>query len=148
MSVSKTPEIASVEKPKMVVLDRRSILDTTDLKREYVDVPEWGGTVIIRALTGSERDAYEAEIVGSDGGTSRKFNLANIRARLVARTVIDESGKRLFLDADIPVLGGKSAAVLDRLFTVAQRLSGLSQADVKELADQMGKDQNDDSGSD
>ena len=147
MSVKTTPEETAVEKPKMVVLDRRAILDTTDLKREYVEVPEWGGSVIVRCLTGTERDAYESEIVGSRMGGNRDLNLTNIRAKLVARTVIDEEGNRLFTDGDIGLLGTKNASVLDRIFSVAQRLSGLSAADVEELTDQLGNELSVSSGS-
>jgi hypothetical protein len=147
VSVKTTPESVTVEE-KRSVLSRSAILAVMDLDKEYVDVPEWGGTIIVRCLTGSERDAYEAEIVGTRAsGTSRELNLTNIRAKLVARTVVDEDGNRLFTDADIPALGKKNAAVLDKIFTVAQRLSGLSQADVDTLVEQMGKDQSEGSGS-
>jgi hypothetical protein len=46
----------------------------------------------------------------------------------------DENGERLFQEEDTFPLGGKSAAALDRIFTVAQRLNGLRDEDVQELA--------------
>jgi hypothetical protein len=142
--------VASVPEPQvpeLKVLSRAAILESMDLASERVNVPEWGGVVIVRCLTGQERDAYESEIVGSRVGGDRELNLTNIRAKLVARTVVDESGSRLFTDGDIVALGKKNASVLDRIFSVAQRLSGLSQSDVDSLVDQMGKDQSDGSGS-
>jgi hypothetical protein len=87
----------------------------------------------VRALTGAERDAFEASVV-EQRGKSTKMNLRNIRAKLVALTIVDEEGTRLFLDADVKLLGQKSAAALDKLFEVAQRLSGLRDEDVEELA--------------
>ncbi len=48
--------------------------------------------------------------------------------------ICDEEGKPLFTRSDVEKLGQKSAAVLDRLFTVAQRLSGVAEKDVEELA--------------
>lgn len=120
-------------KSKVVFLNREAILAAEDLPRELVEVPEWGGAVYVRALTGAERDQFEASIVEQRGRDVR-MNMRNIRAKLVALTVVDEDGQRIFTDDDVAALGGKSAAALDRLFAVAQRLSGLSKEDVEELA--------------
>src|SRR5690606_19506049 len=120
-------------KSKVVVLNREAILAAKDLPRELVEVPEWGGAVYVRALTGAERDQFEASIVEQRGRDVR-MAMRNIRAKLVALTVVDEDGQRNFTDDDVAALGGKSAAALDRLFAVAQRLSGLSKEDVEELA--------------
>jgi len=115
------------------LLTRDAILQADDLPRELVEVPEWSGSVYVRALTGIERDAFEQSVV-EQKGKSTKMNLRNIRAKLVALTAVDEEGKRLFTDDDAALLGKKSAAALDRVFDVAQRLSGLRQEDVEELA--------------
>jgi hypothetical protein len=52
---------------------------------------------------------------------------------------VDDDGNRVFGDNDIEVLGGKSAAALNRLFAVASRLSGLSGSDVEELTENFGE---------
>jgi len=117
----------------MGLLTKSVILAADDLKREAVPVPEWGGDVFIRSMTGAERDAFEnAQIEGR--GKDRKVNLANLRARLVAATACDGEGKLLFSKEDAAALGGKSSAALDRCFEVAQRLSRLSREDVEALA--------------
>lgn len=116
-------------------LTREQILGADDRKTEDVPVPEWGGTVRVRALSGTERDAYEAGIVEVRGDGSRKFTLANARARLASLSVCGEDGERLFTDADIKELGEKSAAALERVFDVALRLSGLAEDDVKEMVE-------------
>lgn len=121
-----------------MLLSREQILDAPDRKTEDVDVPEWGGTVRVRSLSGAERDAYEAGIVQLRGDGSRKITLANARARLVALTVCDEGGNRLFSEADVTALGEKSAAALERVFDVARRLSRLSDEDVEELVEGFG----------
>lgn len=130
--------------PKL--LSRDEILAADDLPRELVDVPEWGGAVYVRTLTGEERDAFEAATVQSRGKRV-DLNLRNIRARLVALAVVDEDGRRLFTDGDVAALGKKSAQALNTLFGVAQRLSGLTEADVEEMAKNSGSGQSDDSGS-
>ena len=117
----------------MSLLTKANILAASDLKTEDVEVPEWGGTVRVRSFTGRERDAFEASMVRGDG-KDRKVDLTNMRARLVGLTVIDEAGQRLFTDEEVDLLGSKSGAALDRVFAVAQKLNGLSGADVEELS--------------
>ena len=117
----------------MSLLSKTAILAANDLKSEDVEVPEWGGAVRVRSFTGRERDAFEASMVRGEG-RDRKVDLTNMRARLVGLTVIDETGQRLFTDEEVDLLGAKSGAALDRVFAVAQKLNGLSGADVEELS--------------
>ena len=117
----------------MNLLSKTAILAAQDLQTEDVEVPEWGGAVRVRSFTGRERDAFEASMVRGEG-RDRKVDLTNMRARLVGLTVIDETGQRLFTDDEVDLLGAKSGAALDRVFSVAQKLNGLSGADVEELA--------------
>lgn len=127
-----------------MALTREQILGKASLRRELVLVPEWdddsGGepaAVWLRELTAKERDAYEAEIFvikGSGRKAQVDYQRANIRAKLVALSAIDPStGGLLFTVEDVGELGSGSAAALDRLFTVAQRLSGFSKGDIEEL---------------
>jgi hypothetical protein len=112
-------------------MTKDSILAAADMTTETVECPEWGGPVHVRTLSGTERDAFEASMLDAKGkGAS---NLANIRARLLVRALCDDSGNRLFADADADALGRKSAKVLDRLFDVAQRINGLGAKDVEAL---------------
>ena len=114
------------------MLNKDSILSIQDLSAETVAVPEWGGDVSIRTMTGAERDGWEASLspVGAGAGP----NLANLRARLLVKCIVDEQGKRIFDDGDADALGAKSAAAVERLFSVAQRLNGLSPRAVEDAA--------------
>ena len=116
----------------MPFLTRDAILQADDLPMETVSVPEWGGEVLVRGLTGTERDAFEESVL-TGKGKQRDVSMQNVRAKLVSRCLVDEEGERLFSDADVRALGQKSAAALTRVFDVAQRLSGLSPDDVEEL---------------
>jgi hypothetical protein len=118
----------------MTMLSRDQILAFRgQRKKELVEVPEWDGSVYVAEMTGTERDAFEGETFKMKG-KNVEANTSNIRARLAARTMVDEDGKRLFSDQDVYVLGELSAAALDRVFAVAQRINGFSQADLDELA--------------
>lgn len=161
-AVSATPEDHSEPEapPKVVYLTRELVLNADDLATEDCEVPEWGGVVLVRALTGVERDKYESDIFAAGQAKTTKivngkvvqdapeYNLQNLRAKLCSKTMIDADGQRLFSDRDVEILGTKSAAALDRVFSVAQRLSRLSKEDVKELTDQLSKDLSVASGSD
>lgn len=114
-------------------LTREQILAAKDLPSEPVHVPEWGGDLFVRTMTGVERDAFEQSLL-SNRGKDKQVNTRNIRARLVVLCAVDAKGNRLFADDDAGALGKKSAAALDRVFAVAQRLNGLRDTDVEELA--------------
>ena len=118
-------------------LSKDDILKAADLTTEEVDVPEWGGTVLVRGLTGLERDEYEVSMMVRYGGEMVQ-DLANARAKLVAKCVVGDDGKRLFTDADAGALGEKSGAVIDRIFDVACRLSGLRGEDVEAMTANFG----------
>lgn len=115
-------------------LTREAILGQADRVVEAVDVPEWGGVVYVRSLTGAERDQFEASIVQRNGKDTRT-NLRNLRARLVVLAACDADGQPIFKTEDAAALGAKNAAPLDRLFAAAQRLSGLRDNDVQEMAE-------------
>lgn len=126
-------------------LSREQILAVQDCKIEDVDIPEWGGIVRVKALSGTERDQLEAAIIGKSG---EERNYSNLRARMVALSVVDESGDLIFDRKDIASLGAKNACALDRIFDVGQRLSGMTAKDVKELVGKSKPDPSDDSSSD
>ncbi len=107
----------------MNILSKDAILAADDLPRETVHVPEWGGDVYVRTMSGTDRDAFETSLIAREG--ERDGRMENVRARLVALTLCDESGVRLFEDREIAALGRKSARALDRVFAVAQRLNGI-----------------------
>jgi phage FluMu protein gp41 len=123
-------------KPKL--LTRDDILSAEDRATEVVEVPEWGGAVTSRALSGTERDRFETESVSygrtNQGGLQISgVQTNNLRAPLVALSRIDADAKRMFSDKDELALGDKSAAALNRVFEAAQRLSRISQRDVEVL---------------
>lgn len=124
-------------------LGREAILAADDRQYDDVEVPEWGGTVRVRGMSGAQRDDYEASII-EQRGNDRKVNLRNARAKLVARCVVDEDGRTMFTTEDISALGRKSAVALERIFDAARRLSGMTEGDVERLAENFEDDPSDD----
>ena len=124
------------------LLSKSAILGAADLKHEDVSVPAWGGTVRIRAMTGMERDAFRTSIASEAGVPVGRFSAA-----LLAATIVDEFGVRLFTVDDIEALQAKSAASLDGPAEVAMRLNGLGAKSGPDAAKNSGSDQSGDSGS-
>ncbi len=122
------------EQPVTQYLSADQILGADDLSYEDVEVPEWGGTVRVRELPGTERDKFESQFVGKDGASIRAEGLEGFRSRLAAAAIVDKDGKVLFRSAaETKRLGEKSAAALQRVCEVAMRLSKIDEGDVKEL---------------
>lgn len=119
----------------MPALSRDSVLAANDLPRERVDVPEWGSGayVYVRSLTGMERDSWETYCIEQRAAYKSDSGFPGLRSSLLVRCLVDDDGKRLFLDVDVETLGAKSGAVLDRLWSTAAKLNGLTAADVDEL---------------
>lgn len=128
-------------------LSKDDILKTEDNAPDEVEVPEWGGSVLVRGMSGRERDAFEVSMRDQRSGQRLPGALTNVRAKIVARCIVDDDGDRLFTDSDIAALGEKSAAAIDRIYEVAARKSGMSEADTKEMAANFGQASGDDSSS-
>jgi len=125
------------------MLTAQDILSAEDKELKNVAVPEWGGDIYLRTLSGSERDAFEAETFRQGNP-----NYRNLRARYLSLTITDENGKKLFDKNQIGSLGDKSASVLDRLFNISAKMNAVSDKDVKELLGNSEAAQSDDSISD
>lgn len=97
---------------------------------DSLDVPEIGGLTYVRGLTGKQRDIWEQWCVVGEG---KNRHLKNVRGKLLARTLCDEAGTRLFADADAEWLGDLPGAVISPLYDIAARLSGISEAVKQDL---------------
>ena len=134
----------------MTALNRDDILKVSDIKLELVSVPEWGGEVWVKGMTGAERDKYEASCILEGEGLegTGKIDMTNLRAKLCVMTICNKDKKRIFKEKDIQALSQKSASALQRVFSVAQKLSGMSDEDIEELTEGLEKRPFDDSVSD
>jgi hypothetical protein len=102
----------------MTVLTREQILAAkSERQSETVEVPEWGGDVIVRELSGDE----SMESAGNDDD-----NLMEKSYRGLVRAIVNEAGERILLDDDIEVVKALGARSLKRLFDAVNRLNGVS----------------------
>lgn len=103
-------------------LTRDQILAAQDLPRELVHVPEWGGDVLLIGLSAAEADRLASEAAGDE----RLFSL-----RLLAASIVDESGQRLFDTEDLEGLRGKNNQVIIALLKSVNRLNGFGESAEK-----------------
>ncbi len=116
----------------MGLLTKEAVLGAQDVYYETGAVPEWGGEVRVRSMTGADRDAWETWLLENRTADGRT-NLANLRARITMLCAVDAEGKRLFGEDDIAALGAKSAKALDRVYVATTRLNAIGPEDVAEL---------------
>lgn len=127
-------------------LTRDEILAIEDLPTERVEIPEWKGAVYMRTLSGKQRDEFTQ--LATDRRSAKRFDIRGLKVRLVAMALCDKSGKLLFAgDGDESKLNAKAGAAIDRLFQIAQRLSGLSDDELEEMTADFGEGPNANSGS-
>lgn len=110
------------------MLTKDEVFSNGKLKKELVNIPELGGDLIVSEMNGSGRDMWEQSLQARD----KQGRLVNTRAKLVASTVVTDTGARMFGDDDIERLGGLPSSILDRLCDVAQRLNRLRPEDVQD----------------
>ena len=112
----------------MDCLSKADILGADDRRPIRVDVPEWGGVVYVRPLSGVERDELEAWQAVNKGGVG-------LRAKVASLVLCDAAGASLeFSEDEVDRLGERSAAALARVLNVASEASGLGAAAVEEAA--------------
>lgn len=122
------------------LLTKQQINASKDLKSEIVEVKEWGikvGNEFVQhvkvvELMCKEKSAYEASMLDFDTQKVRR-DVGDFRSRLLGLTLVDEQNNRLFTDKEIEELGKKSATVMDRIYDVAAKLSGLTKEKEDEL---------------
>jgi hypothetical protein len=111
-----------------MALSKKAILAAKDTKlKGPIPVPEWGGEVYFRTISGAERDQFE------DSYAEQKMKA--FRSRFLVMTLADESGERLFEDKDIDELGKKSSVVINRLFDEAWQHNAFTQEAVDALGE-------------
>ena len=123
----------------MPVLTKDAILTADDLEKITEPVPEWGGDVILTELPGNERDALETFWTKCRD----KQDFTGLRAYVCSVCIVDEAGTRIFTAEDVEAIHKKNSKVLERLFSKAAKLNGLSGDDVEdEIKNSSGEEAN------
>lgn len=109
-----------------------------DVASEVVRVPEWKDrqgrvpSVLVYSLDGAQRDKYQSSLTYMDKKGRTQFDMVEAGARLLVLACRKQDGSQLFTRFEIDRLQKKNSAALDRLATVARRLSRLDNTDDDE----------------
>jgi len=105
-------------------LGREQIFGSKDVTHEEVDCPEWGGKVLVRAMTTAERARFDDAVSHEKNGSKSYRQLA-----AVFGVTDKEDGEFVFSLADIAKLGEKSCAPMDRICDVVIRINRIGVED-------------------
>jgi len=109
-------------------LSRDDILSTQGIRTDEVDVPEWGGKVLVRELSATE----VAKIgfgMAEQGGGEVEVGLAKLGEyvpQMIAWCVVDESLSSVFSLDDVNQLSAKSINPVQQIIAKVMELSDLS----------------------
>jgi len=109
---------------------RETILNSDDLVKEVMVIPEWDVTINVCSMTGKQRadlldKAKEGEAKGQD--------LADFYSKILAMTVRDpEDNSLIFTEEDYDALMDKNVKVIERVVEVSLKINGLSNDSIEE----------------
>lgn len=122
----------------MALLTRDQLLQKDELLKEKVMLNEANDEfVYVRQMTAHEKNIWEMSQLQRTGtGKNLAYNvvLDEYRAKLAVVTICDEEGNLLFKPTDFDLLSNAmSAAKLEKIVDVAQRLNAITEEDKEEL---------------
>lgn len=123
-----------------MLLDKDQILARRALPSEEVEVPEWKTPemssvprVRIQGMSAGEADRFSASLV-KRVGKNMEMDREDYCAKLLSRCIVNATGDRLLSEEHVATLSQQSAAPVQRLAVVAERLSGLQPGGVEDAA--------------
>ena len=105
-----------------ILTNPQAILSRDDATYSEVDVPEWGGSIRIKSLSGAERTQILKAM------NRNKETVDGVFEKLIVLGAVDENGKKLFTDdaATLAILQSKDAGVTRRIGEAVLKLSGIA----------------------
>jgi len=109
------------------MLTRDQILSTTQLEKVKVELPQCKGYVYVSEMTGEQRDEFDRSLF-----VNGALEMKGSKFRLIAMTVVDESGKKIFSKDDVSAIAKLPESVIRKLASKAQFLNGMTEKAIKE----------------
>lgn len=88
-------------------------------------VEAFGGDVFVREMRGNEVSTFQKFLTSAEAHTG-----IDVAAELLARTLCDEQGTRMFTDAEAHLIAQQPGGEIQRAYEVAERLNTLTEAAV------------------
>jgi len=115
-----------------MALTLQEIMAAQDRTPIEIDVPEWGGAVYVVGMSGDDRDRFDSSWGAklSASNEDGPIDMAGLRSLVVSKTLCDADGVLLIQrESEVTQLGRKSSAALDKIFSLACKLSGIDLGD-------------------
>ena len=111
----------------------KEVLKRDTFKRKLIDIPEWGGKIIVRGLSGHQAMSISQTAVEiADDRRAGTFD-AEKAERWEANTVvcgwINEDGSNVLTAGDVDDLLGKETEIISRIAKEIRILSGMEKAE-------------------
>lgn len=109
----------------MSTLLGKNVLGKGLLKRQEIEVPTWGGAILIRELTGAEVETVRSIAASAvkDGQVTDQANLRVFAHSLIVSGWINADGTHVLTEEEGDLLYGESNQTID---TIADAIAGLS----------------------
>jgi hypothetical protein len=92
-----------------------------------VEVPKLDGIFLMRIMSAEERDDHELSMLSADGGVDMK-KMKNMRAKLVARLLVNSAGERIFKNGNGEKLGKLDAPIINALYERGMEINGMTES--------------------
>jgi hypothetical protein len=123
----------------MTILTREQMAAVLPVKRELVEMPEFGegAGVYVYGLTAREKADYDASMMKPDMTAVDKRKAKEMKPRLIIAAVRDNDGKQIFTLDDVAMINAWPSSVLERVHDVAHRLcNGKSIEELEKNSDE------------
>ena len=107
----------------MAHLTLDQIKNADDVKTLQVDIPEWGGHVTVKGMTGRLRSNLEQKV-------NSNAPHGDVKMMVVLSCTLDDKGDLLFSKDDKKWLVEKAAGPIEKIFESVCKLSGISDSAV------------------
>ena len=107
----------------MALLNKAAVL-TAELPREIVNVPEWGGDVLVRGFTGKERDGL--------GPLTKGDNPTGFQVFTAKAGCLNPDGSQMFGPNDDSLIEALAATGLERVCAKVFALSSIGPLAVEQ----------------
>lgn len=113
-----------------LLLTKEMLLESPKLEKAEVETSK--GTLLVREMTGTEKEAWEKSLARTEGNDATGkpkivYDLSNYKAKLVCATVCDEDGNLLFTMREAALVSSAfKASDLEKIVNKAQEINGIS----------------------
>jgi len=126
---------------KQKILTFEDINNAKDITITPLEVKEWGGVVLVKSMSGSDREEYDKTMAqcsniedGEDGVKFGEVDWKRLRSKTLELCMVGEDGARILSeDQAILLMDTKSSAALDIVLDHISKENGL-RADAGEEA--------------